>query len=126
MSVAVRTMIVPAMAVLRTMMPAAVVAAIMALCVSIDRPTWRGHDYRWSTRAWRYDHRRGITDNHPRQRRQRNANVDVYTSLGSRSRSNKNRCEHKHFFHTPNSTETVSVCLAHSPFFSTFSLNKEV
>ena len=127
MSVAVGTMTVPvSMVVLTTMMPAAVVVAIMGLSVSIDRPTWRGHDYRWSTWAWRYHNRRGITDNHARQRRQRKAKVDVYTCLGSGSRSDENRCEHKHFFHTLGWTETLFVCLAHSPFFPTFSLNKEV
>jgi hypothetical protein len=127
MSVAVGTMTVPVtMVVLTAMMPAAVVAAIMGLSVSIDRPAWRGHNHGWSTRAWRYDHGRGITNNHPRQRRQRKANVDVDTCLRSRSRSDKNRCEHKCFFHTPNSTEIVPVCLGHSPFFPTFWLNKEV
>jgi hypothetical protein len=127
MSVAVGTMAVPVtMVVLTAMMPAAVVAAIMGLSVSIDRLAWRGHNHRWSTRPGRYHNWSGITDNHPRQRRQRNANVDVDTCLRSPSRSDKNRCEHKYFFHTLNSTETVSVCLAHSLFFPTFSLNKEV
>jgi len=54
---------------------------MVAVAVSIDRPAWRGHDHRRRTMA-RYHHDgRGVTKNHPRKWRQRNANVNVNSCL---------------------------------------------
>jgi hypothetical protein len=68
---------------------------IMAVAISIDRPPTgrRSHeDGRWAIARCHHDSR-GVSKNHPRKWRQRNANVNVDTCLGSRSRSEKNRCD---------------------------------
>jgi len=68
--------------------------AVVMVAITIDRPAWRSHDHRWRTRPLNHHDWRRVAEDHPRKWRQRNADADVDTCLGSRSRSEKNRREH--------------------------------
>jgi len=88
----------------------AVRTIVVPVSISIDYGSaWRSHDHWRSTIARCYHDGRGVTKYHPRQRWEREANVDVDTCLRGCSRSEKNRCEHCEFFHTPYSTGNAPV-----------------
>jgi hypothetical protein len=117
-TMAVRVAVVPvvmAMAVARI----AVAMVVMAVAV-IDRSARRGHDNGRHTWAWRNHHSRRVSNDHPRKRRQRDANVYVYSGLRSCSRSQENCCEHCEFFHTPCSTGNAALGYGVFATFSSF------
>ena len=107
MAAVIAVRIVPATAMLRTIPMAVSVSVVVsmsvvsvlvrgvAVTVSIDWHTGRrSHDHGRGTMARRHHDRCGITNYHSRKWRQRNANVNVDSCLGSCSSSKKNRCEH--------------------------------
>ena len=81
------------------------ITARVAVHVAIHGRTWRRH-YHW----WWAVTRSRMRHHDPRQRRKRDAEVDVEACLRSCGGSEENRREHYEFFHTRGWTEIVQAC----------------